>query len=93
MSDFVIRPYEPGDEAGIIAVILPIQQAEFGIPITAEQQPDLASIADFYLSGAGNFWVAVIIRGTTAAFWPPTVSMRRAALTKSPRPLFPIIFP
>ena len=53
-----VRRYRPGDEAGIVNVIVPIQSEEFGIAITAADQPDLAAIAEFYLPGAGGFWVA-----------------------------------
>lgn len=59
MSDILIRPFEPGDEPGITDVILPIQREEFGIAITAQDQPDLADIAGFYQTGKGQFWVAV----------------------------------
>lgn len=58
MTEIRIRKYRPGDEAGIIDVILPIQRQEFGLPITAEDQPDLQSISEFYGQGKGNFWVA-----------------------------------
>jgi N-acetylglutamate synthase-like GNAT family acetyltransferase len=59
MSDILIRPFEPGDEPGITDVILPIQREEFGIAITAKDQPDLADIPGFYQTGKGQFWVAV----------------------------------
>ncbi|SFB06252.1 N-acetylglutamate synthase, GNAT family [Rhizobium sp. NFR07] len=59
MSDILIRPFEPGDEPGITDVILPIQREEFGIAITAQDQPDLTDIAGFYQTGKGEFWVAV----------------------------------
>ena len=39
-------------------LILLIQRAEFGIPITLEQQPDLANIPGFYQRDNGNFWIA-----------------------------------
>lgn len=45
--------------AGVVALILPIQQAEFDIPITLNDQPDLLNIPDFYQQGNGNFWVAL----------------------------------
>jgi N-acetylglutamate synthase-like GNAT family acetyltransferase len=64
-----IRPSEPEDANAIAAVILPIQQLEFSIPITIEAQPDLHSIRSFYQHGCGNFWVAEIddnIVGTIA---------------------------
>src|ERR1700752_4765334 len=60
MSSFTIRPFAPGDAAGVAAVILPIQQEEFGIPITLEEQPDLRDIANFYQQKRGNFWVAEV---------------------------------
>lgn len=44
---------------GIVEVILPIQQTEFHIPITLEDQPDLMDIPGFYQRGDGNFWVAL----------------------------------
>ena len=53
-----ISPFALGDEAGVIELILPIQREEFGISITAEDQPDLQDIPEFYQTGAGNFWVA-----------------------------------
>jgi GNAT superfamily N-acetyltransferase len=57
-STFDIRIYKPGDSHGVIAVILPIQQSEFGLPITLEAQPDLQDIPAFYQRKNGNFWVA-----------------------------------
>lgn len=50
---------EPYTEA-VVAVILPIQQHEFGIPISLDAQPDLLSIRAFYQVGSGNFWVALV---------------------------------
>ncbi|MET0464874.1 MAG: GNAT family N-acetyltransferase [Chitinophagaceae bacterium] len=40
----------------IINIILPIQQIEFGVPITLEDQPDLLNIEDNYVNGGGGFW-------------------------------------
>lgn len=54
-----ITPFAPQHAAGVVDVILPIQQAEFAIPITIEAQPDLLDIPGFYQRGAGNFWVAL----------------------------------
>lgn len=55
----MIVPYQPEHAEGVIAVILPIQREEFGIPITLEGQPDLQDIPAFYQRGRGNFWVAL----------------------------------
>ncbi|WEK21718.1 MAG: GNAT family N-acetyltransferase [Candidatus Pedobacter colombiensis] len=42
----------------IINLILPIQQIEFNVPVTLEDQPDLLNIESFYQQGGGNFWGA-----------------------------------
>jgi len=54
-----IAPFAPEHADGVFDLILPIQQAEFQIPITREAQPDLADIPGFYQRGDGNFWVAL----------------------------------
>ena len=43
-----IVPYTPQHADGVVAVILPIQQIEFEIPITLDAQPDLKDIPGFY---------------------------------------------
>jgi N-acetylglutamate synthase-like GNAT family acetyltransferase len=54
-----IIPFTSKYAAGVVAVILPIQQSEFEIPITLEAQPDIADIPNFYQRGNGNFWIAL----------------------------------
>jgi GNAT superfamily N-acetyltransferase len=54
-----IVPFSPQYADGVVSVILPIQQAEFEIPITLDAQPDLKNIPAFYQRGDGNFWVAL----------------------------------
>lgn len=44
----------------IIDLILNIQQKEFNVPITIEDQPDLMQIEDFYFANGGSFWGAFI---------------------------------
>lgn len=58
MSKINIATFAAADQRGVLDVILPIQQREFGIPITEADQPDLTNIAGFYQSGTGGFWVA-----------------------------------
>jgi N-acetylglutamate synthase-like GNAT family acetyltransferase len=58
MQEILIAPFSDTDQQGVLDVILPIQQREFGIPITEADQPDLMSIPEFYQSGTGGFWVA-----------------------------------
>ena len=77
-----VRTSEPKDAQSIAAVILPIQQVEFGIPITLEAQPDLSNIEQFYQHGCGNFWVAELdgqIVGTIALL---DIGNQEAALRK-----------
>ncbi|WP_159474556.1 GNAT family N-acetyltransferase [Dyadobacter sp. 3J3] len=45
--------------AQVIDLILPIQQLEFGIPITLQNQPDLLDIENYYHATGGNFWGAI----------------------------------
>ena len=54
-----IRPFAPRFTDEVSRLILSIQRGEFGIEITAEQQPDLADIEGFYQVRGGNFWVAL----------------------------------
>ena len=54
-----VVPFSIQHQAGVIDVIVPIQQSEFGISITVEDQPDLRNIPGFYQRDAGNFWVAL----------------------------------
>lgn len=60
MSGFRIEPFRAGLESQVIGLILPIQQREFGVPITAEDQPDLAKIPEVYQKGRGGFWVGLV---------------------------------
>ncbi len=54
-----VIPYEKKYLEDVTKLILPIQQNEFNISITLEDQPDLLEIPDFYQKGLGNFWVAL----------------------------------
>jgi hypothetical protein len=54
-----IVPFSSNHADGVVAVILPIQQSEFRIPITLDDQPDLRDIPGFYQHDDGNFWVAL----------------------------------
>lgn len=79
---FSIRPFAPGDTPGVIALILPIQREEYGIAITAQDQPDLSDIPGFYQQGGGAFLVAQAgdsIMGTIAmkAFGPGQMALRK----------------
>ena len=53
-----LRPFEATDAAAVLAHVLSIQQREFGLPITAADQPDLLDVPGHYQRGRGGFWVA-----------------------------------
>lgn len=59
MKTFTIQPYGDEHQQGVIDLILPIQQNEFGVQVTIKDQPDLLIIPDFYQKNKGNFWVAI----------------------------------
>jgi N-acetylglutamate synthase-like GNAT family acetyltransferase len=66
-----VAPFEPAFEAGVVDLIVGIQRGEFAIPITADEQPDLRRIPEYYQSGSGGFWVALDggrVVGTVALF-------------------------
>ena len=65
-----VATWSPADRDDVTAFVVAIQRGEFGIEITAEDQPDLADVAGFYQAGGGEFWVARergAIAGTIAA--------------------------
>ncbi len=53
-----IRTYRITDKSAVLDLILHIQAVEFGVAITAADQPDLNNIHKVYQTGNGNFWVA-----------------------------------
>jgi N-acetylglutamate synthase-like GNAT family acetyltransferase len=54
-----VVPFREAHLTGVVDVILPIQQSEFGIAIALKDQPDLLDIPGFYQKDDGNFWVAL----------------------------------
>jgi len=52
-----IATFEICDLKAVRDTILQIQREEFGIAITAEDQPDLGDIPQYYQKGRGEFWV------------------------------------
>lgn len=54
----MIRPFAAADAEAVVNLVLSIQQREFGISITADEQPDLLDVRAHYQCAQGNFWVA-----------------------------------
>jgi len=68
-STFVIDVFRPEFCNDVINLIVGIQRDEFGVAISAEDQPDLAAIPEIYQKGAGNFWLSLVdgnVTGTVA---------------------------
>ncbi|MCP4351882.1 MAG: GNAT family N-acetyltransferase [Desulfobacterales bacterium] len=57
--EIIVQPFTGNYQPGVIDLILNIQQNEFNIPITADDQPDLKTIPVFYQKNKGNFWIAL----------------------------------
>ncbi|MBF0377817.1 MAG: GNAT family N-acetyltransferase [Desulfamplus sp.] len=66
----------------ILNLIVNIQQREFGIPITAKEQPDLCNIGEFYQKGKGNFWVALCDKKVIGTISLLDIGNKKAALRK-----------
>ena len=78
----VVRPFAAGDAEAVLALILAIQRGEFGLAITAADQPDLADIPSFYQAGAGQFWVAERDGALVGTIALKDIGDRAAALRK-----------
>lgn len=55
----IIKEYSSEDQKQVVDLILSIQQLEYGVAITAEDQPDLFKVEKVYQTGKGNFWAAL----------------------------------
>lgn len=52
-----IIPFIPTYQQQVESLVLGVQNGEFGLGLTAQDQPDLPDLAAFYTEGA--FWIAV----------------------------------
>ncbi len=59
LKKFEIVEFDDRYQEAIERLVLPIQQVEFGVRITREEQPDLTNIRSIFQTGNGNFWIAV----------------------------------
>jgi N-acetylglutamate synthase-like GNAT family acetyltransferase len=81
-SQVIITQFRPEYRTGVIELIVPIQQKEFDIPITAQDQPDLQNIPDFYQKDKGNFWVAIHEQKIVGSIALLDIGNNQAALRK-----------
>src|SRR5690349_24828785 len=77
-----VVPFSRAFQDVVIDLILAIQQVEFGFDIRAEDQPDLQAIEDFYQTGAGGFWVALVEGRPVGTIGLRDIGERQGALRK-----------
>jgi N-acetylglutamate synthase-like GNAT family acetyltransferase len=80
--DIRIEPFEARHTEAVGKLIVSIQQHEFDIPITYEQQPDLRNIRGFYQHHAGEFWLALAGERVVGSVALLDIGDRRGALRK-----------
>lgn len=86
-----IAPWTPADRREVIDLIVSIQQGEFDLAITADDQPDLSDVERAYRDSGGEFWVARSaagdVVGTVAAiaFEPGSIALRKMFVHRSER--------
>lgn len=78
----LIEEFIPFYQENVLNLIVNIQQKEFKISITAEDQPDLCNIKDFYQNGKGNFWVALINKKVIGTISLLDIGYEQVALRK-----------
>ncbi len=81
-DNVTIKPYQQIYKEEIIDLIVDIQQNEFGIAITAGDQPDLMTISEFYQRNKGNFWVALLNDQVIGTISLLDIGNKQAALRK-----------
>ena len=82
MLSVSLHRYQPQFQQDVVALILPIQSQEFGIAITAEQQPDLSEIEQYYQRGTGDFWLALAGNRVVGCIGLKDIGQQQVALRK-----------
>jgi GNAT superfamily N-acetyltransferase len=82
MASTLIAPYDDRYQRGILELILPIQQREFDVAVTIDDQPDLQNISTYYQKGNGNFWVELARETVVGTLGLRDIGNNQAALRK-----------
>jgi N-acetylglutamate synthase-like GNAT family acetyltransferase len=77
-----VMPYTRALQDEVIELILTIQRVEFGFDVSVEGQPDLLGVEDFYQTGAGGFWVALVDGKAVGTIALRDIGNRQGALRK-----------
>ncbi len=59
----MIKIYDDRYKEEVINLILHVQNVEYNVGISAEEQPDILDIESNYLNNGGNFWVGLNDQG------------------------------
>jgi N-acetylglutamate synthase-like GNAT family acetyltransferase len=78
----IIKPYSEKYKVDIASLILNIQNNEFNVPITLNDQQDLLDIQSFYFKNNGGFWLAVDNRNLVGTIALIDIGYGQAALRK-----------
>jgi len=74
--------FEPCYQQAVEELVLPIQQIEFGVKITRDEQPDLIDIKNVFQKGDGNFWVALCAGKVVGTVGVVDIGNQQVALKK-----------
>jgi len=77
-----IQEFSPIFQQQVVDLILDIQQNEFHVPITIDDQQDLLTIPLFYQKEKGNFWIALNDGKVVGTIALVSFSSHQAALRK-----------
>jgi len=55
----MIVEYEPTFRQQVVDLIMYVQNIEYGVGLTIDDQPDILDIPAHYIASGGNFWVAL----------------------------------
>lgn len=78
----IVKKYSHENQAQVVDLILQIQQQEYNIAITKDDQPDLFTIEEVYQTGNGNFWVALYDRKVVGTISLLDIGNNQVALRK-----------
>ena len=78
----IVKEYSYENQAQVVDLILQIQQQEYNIPITKDDQPDLFTIEEYYRKGNGNFWVALYDKNVVGTISLLDIGNNQVALRK-----------
>lgn len=82
MNSIDIKPFSAEHQSSVENLVLPIQQIEFGVKTTREDQPDLMDIKGTFQTGDGNFWIALDGNALIGTVGVVDISNHQVALKK-----------